>query len=129
MHLYRPTGIAELRLLCESGWRAWPPRLRDQPIFYPVTTFEYAEKIARDWNSTRSKPDNFGFVTMVEVSDAISAKYPIKDAGGRSHQELWVPSLELEEFNASIIGEIEVVAIYRDGEHQPDAKLDEVAPW
>ena len=118
-----------MRLVREAGWRAWPPRLPDQPIFYPVTTFEYAEKIARDWNSTRAKPDNFGFVTKFEVSDAISEKYPVEDAGGRSHQELWVPAEELEEFNACIVGEIEVVAIYRDGEHQSDAKLDEVAPW
>jgi len=116
-------------LVRAADWRAWPPRLPDQPIFYPVTTFEYAEKIARDWNSTRDNPDNLGFVTQFEVSDAISSKYPIEDAGGRSHQELWVPAEDLEAFNAGIVGKIEVIAIYQDGVHQPHAKLEEVAPW
>ena len=34
--LWRPTGPTELALVEGSGWRAWPPRLPDQPIFYPV---------------------------------------------------------------------------------------------
>src|SRR5205814_4300363 len=32
------------------------------------------------------------------------------------HQELWVPAEELEEFNANILGRIEVIAQYRGGE-------------
>lgn len=35
--LYRPTGPHELALVKASGYRKWPPRLQDQPIFYPVT--------------------------------------------------------------------------------------------
>jgi hypothetical protein len=34
--LFRPTGERELALIRESGWRAFPPRLPEQPIFYPV---------------------------------------------------------------------------------------------
>lgn len=34
--LWRPTGPQELALVEASGWRAWPPRLPDQPIFHPV---------------------------------------------------------------------------------------------
>ncbi|RMI36289.1 hypothetical protein EBO15_39090 [Actinomadura harenae] len=34
--LWRPTGPEELALVRESNWRAWPPRLPEQPIFYPV---------------------------------------------------------------------------------------------
>src|SRR5690349_12241959 len=46
--LWRPTGPAELKLVEESGWRAWPPRLPEQPIFYPVLNEDYAIRIARD---------------------------------------------------------------------------------
>lgn len=46
--LWRPVGPKELDLICLSGMRAFPPRLPEQPIFYPVTTEEYAIKIARD---------------------------------------------------------------------------------
>lgn len=115
MILYRPTGRKELDLVAQSDWAAWPPRLPDQPIFYPVTTFEYAEKIARDWNSVLSPPNNVGFVTQFEIDDATASKYPIQVAGGRAHEELWVPAEELDAFNEGIVGVIEVVAEYQDG--------------
>jgi hypothetical protein len=49
--LYRPVGRRELDLIRDSGMRAFPPRLPEQPIFYPVLTLEYARRIARDWNT------------------------------------------------------------------------------
>ena len=115
MILYRPTGAAELALVEQTGWRAWPPRLPEQPIFYPVLSFEYAEKIARDWNSTQSAPDNLGYVTRFEIEDDMVNRYPVQFAGGRAHQELWVPAEDLDTFNGGIVGLIEVVATYRDG--------------
>lgn len=36
MILYRPVGTKELNLIRESGYRAFPPRLPEQPVFYPV---------------------------------------------------------------------------------------------
>ena len=48
--LWRPVGPKELALIEASGMRAFPPRLPEQPIFYPVLTEDYAVKIARDWN-------------------------------------------------------------------------------
>ncbi len=57
MVLWRPTGPEELVALVEAaGWRAWPPRLPGQPIFYPVLSEEYATKIARDWNVPTPAP-------------------------------------------------------------------------
>jgi ADP-ribosylglycohydrolase len=38
--LYRPTGPRELALIEASGYRAFPPRLPEQPIFYPVLNEE-----------------------------------------------------------------------------------------
>ena len=52
--LYRPVGPAELKLVEDSGWTAFPPRLPEQPIFYPVENETYARQIARDWNVTSS---------------------------------------------------------------------------
>ncbi len=48
--LWRPVGPAELELIKQLNMRAFPPRLPEQPIFYPVLSEEYAVKIARDWN-------------------------------------------------------------------------------
>jgi hypothetical protein len=47
--LYRPGGPQELELIKQSDWSAFPPRLPEQPIFYPVLTEECARQIARDW--------------------------------------------------------------------------------
>ncbi|GHC57819.1 ADP-ribosylation/crystallin J1 [Neogemmobacter tilapiae] len=116
MILYRPTGQKELDLVSASGFKRWPPRLIDQPIFYPVTTFSYAEKIARDWNSILPAPNNFGYVLRFEINRETADRYSVQQAGGRDHEELWVPADELERFNDGILGVMEVVAIYRDGQ-------------
>ena len=49
--LWRPVGEAELQLIEASHWRAFPPRLPDQPIFYPVLNEDYAIQIARHGRS------------------------------------------------------------------------------
>jgi hypothetical protein len=112
MILYRPTGLRELELVAESGFRAWPPRLSDQPIFYPVLSVEYARKIARDWNAVDEFSGFVGFVTRFELEPTFARRYPAQIAAGRAHEELWVPAAELEEFNRHIIGGIEVIEAY-----------------
>lgn len=110
--LWHPTGLQELQLVAESGWRAWPPRLPDQPIFYPVLNFEYAEEIARDWNAKRNDPP-IGFVTEFVVRSDVATQYDIQVVGAQDqHQELWVPAESLNAFNAAIVGTIRVVSHY-----------------
>ena len=104
--LYRPVGPAELELIRESGWQAFPPRLPEQPIFYPVLNQEYAAQIARDWNV---KESGSGFVTRFNVDADYLERFPRQVVGGSVHEELWVPAGELDEFNAKIVGLIEVV--------------------
>ncbi|MBO9518705.1 MAG: hypothetical protein J7493_11615 [Porphyrobacter sp.] len=86
--------------------RAFPPRLPEQPIFYPVTTEEYAIKIARDWNVPAS---GSGFVTRFAVSRNYLDQYSVQDAGGKAHQEYWIPAEDMDAFNDAIVGPIEVV--------------------
>jgi hypothetical protein len=105
--LWRPVGPAELELMRESGMRRFPPRLPEQPIFYPVLSEDYAVKIARDWNVPAS---GSGFVTRFDVRREFLQKYSIQTAGGGAHQEYWIPAEDVAAFNAAIVGEIEVVA-------------------
>lgn len=108
--LHRPTGWHELRLVAESGWQAWPPRLPDQPIFYPVMNQAYAEEIARDWNAKRNDPP-VGFVTRFAVRSAFAQRYEIQVVGReKEHQELWIPAEEVDDLNANLVGQIEVIA-------------------
>lgn len=111
--LFRPVGAAELDLIRESGWRAFPPRLVHQPIFYPVLTETYAHEIARDWNTKDEASGYSGFVTRFHVRTSFVSRYPVQIAGARRHQELWVPADELPLFNENIVGLIEVIAKYR----------------
>jgi len=105
--LYRPVGAKELKLIEALAWRAFPPRLPEQSIFYPVLNEEYATEIARDWNA---KESGSGFVTRFRVSADYVRRFDVQTVGGSVHKELWVPAEELAEFNRNIIGVIEVIA-------------------
>jgi hypothetical protein len=110
--LFRPTGPAELALVKASGFKRWPPRLPDQPIFYPVTNERYAIQIARDWNV---KASGSGFVTRFHVRADFMRRYAVEKVGSSEHTEWWVPAEDLEALNDNIVGQIEVI-----GEFYPD---------
>jgi hypothetical protein len=104
--LYRPTGERELELIRQSGWTRFPPRLPEQPIFYPVLNEEYATMIARGWNT---KDGGVGYVLRFRVRTAFLAGYDIQTVGGAVCQEYWIPAEELDRFNDAIVGPIEVI--------------------
>jgi hypothetical protein len=110
--LYRPVGEKELALISASGFTTFPPRLPEQPFFYPVLNEAYAVKIARDWN-TRYNAERCGYVTRFGVSADFLARYEVKAVGGSEHQEYWILAEDLEQFNRNIVGRIEVIAEYR----------------
>ena len=110
MILFRPVGLEELCLVYEAAMRAFPPRLPDQPIFYPVLNEPYAQQIARDWN-TRSG-SRAGFVTRFEIDDTHAARFSRQVVGGREHEELWVPAEELPAFNAHLLAPIAVTGAF-----------------
>jgi hypothetical protein len=105
--LFRPVGEKELLLIRESGYRAFPPRLPEQPIFYPVTNEDYAAQIARDWNT---RDGGIGYVTRFRVLTAVLGRYQRRTVGSSMHEEYWIPAEELPAFNAALIAPIEVIA-------------------
>ncbi len=107
--LFRPVGQAELDLIAASGFRAFPPRLPEQPIFYPVLDEPYAVQIANDWNVRDPSSGFAGYVTRFRVRTEVATRYPARVVGASRHRELWVPAEELAKFNAAIVGPIEVV--------------------
>ena len=82
--LYRPTGPKELELVKANGYKSWPPRLPEQPIFYPVTNEEYAKEIATKWNIKQS---GVGYVTRFEVKKSFMDKYEVQQVGAEYHTE------------------------------------------
>lgn len=111
MILYRPVGTKELELIKQSGNLRFPPRLEEQPIFYPVLNEKYAVEIAAGWN-VKYNDDHRGYVTKFEVDDKYCKQFEIHTVGASYHEELWVPAEELENFNRHIIGEIQVILVF-----------------
>lgn len=116
--LYRPTGPREYALLQANGFSRWPPRLLEQPIFYPVTNARYAREIAMRWNI---KDSGAGYVTRFRVPKTVMDPYPVQKVGGAHHTEWWVPAEELDTLNDAIVGRIEVIGEYRDANETHDA--------
>ena len=113
MILYRPVGTDELKLIEKSEYKGFPPRLPEQPIFYPVLNREYAIEISKKWN-VKSTSDHKGYVLQFEVDDEYCSKFEIHTVGKTHHQEFWIPAEELEEFNQHIIGEIKVINVFSE---------------
>jgi hypothetical protein len=113
--LFRPTGGRELALIRDRGFRASPPRLPDQPFFYPVLNEVYATQIARDWST---KDGGTGYVLRFQVDVEFLARYMVRTAGASIHQEYWIPVGELDEFNGHIVGPIEMIAAYSAADTQ-----------
>jgi hypothetical protein len=104
--LYRPVGTKELALLKAGDFKRWPPRLPQQPIFYPVTNEEYAVEIASGWNV---KESGSGFVARFEVKREFIERYEIHQVGASHHKEWWIPAEDLETLNDNIVGIIEII--------------------
>jgi hypothetical protein len=111
--LFRPVGLKELALIRESGFSEFPPRLPEQPIFYPVTNQQYAEQIARDWNAKDAAAGYSGFVTRFQVRTAYLNQFATHVVGDAIHAEYWIPAEQLGEFNRNIVGKIAVVAEFK----------------
>lgn len=118
--LYRPVGPAELALIEASDWRSFPPRLPEQPIFYPVLNEDYARQIAERWNV---RDNGAGFVLRFRVDRDFLGRFPVQIVGGKLHEELWIPAEDLEEFNRHLVGPIEVVASFGEADHPDEHPL------
>lgn len=108
--LYRPVGQAEMDLIRASRFREFPPRLPEQPIFYPVLTEAYATQIARDWNTKDERSGFVGYVLRFQVRAEFLSRYDVHVVGSAAHREYWIPASDLARMNANIVGEIEIVS-------------------
>ena len=114
--LYRPVGENELAKIRQTGFTRFPPRLEEQPLFYPVLTQDYADAIARNWNSTDPKHNHVGFVTRFQIRNEFLSNYEIQTAADKSTLEYWIPAEDLDSFNDNIAGTIELIAEFRNGQ-------------
>lgn len=122
--LWRPTGPDEWALVVQSGHRAWPHRLAEQPIFSPVASEWYATKIAREWNVPHR---GVGYVTRFDVDAGWLSQFPVQQVGGRDVLEYWIPAERLADLNEHLVGAIQEMARYV-GPAAPEA-IDSFGAW
>lgn len=104
--LYRPVGPIELELIEKLDWKRFPPRLEEQPFFYPVTNIEYAKEISF-WNKNNY---GIGYILEFKILETYILKYKIRCVGIPGlHEEYWIPANELEDFNDNIIDDIKII--------------------
>ncbi len=108
--LYRPTVPEELALLQDSGFLKWPPRLPEQPLFYPVINEQHAIAITKAWIVQH---DGVGYVTKFEVSKEFMGRCKVHQPGMPSQNEWSVAAEDVEALNRSIVGRIEIVREFR----------------
>ena len=107
---FRPVNQAELDLIIAANWKAFPPRLVGQPIFYPVLNEVYANQISRDWNVPTY---GVGYVLKFEVKDDFLKNYEVQQVGLDHHLEFWILAEDLDAMNQHIIGSIELINTFR----------------
>jgi hypothetical protein len=108
--LYRPVGRAEFELIGASGFCRFPPRVPEQPFFYPVLNKGYATQIARDWNTKDESSGFVGYVLRFGVRNEFLTHYEVHTVGSSEHREYWIPAADLEKLNAK--GGRKAVVVY-----------------
>jgi hypothetical protein len=101
-----------LDLIAALRWEAFPPRLPEQPFFYPITNREYADHITLCWNVNAY---GAGYTLRFKVNENFLKKYSVQKVGADIHTEYWIPAEDLNEFNKNIIGHIEIIHAFKNG--------------
>lgn len=104
--LYKPVSQKELDLIKKSGWQAFPSEITEQPFFYPLMKEAYSAQILKECSAPAY---SVAYIMRFEIDVDFVSRYRIRNIGPNRHQELWVPTKELAEFNRHIVGPIEVV--------------------
>lgn len=122
--LYRPVGLKEMELIINTDYKAFPPRLYWQPIFYPVLNEAYAIQIAAEWNTKDQFSGYCGIVTAFDLNKEYFSKQEVQNVGSEIHNELWIPAEKLDVFNQNIMGSIRMAKVFfGDGFILPENKI------
>jgi hypothetical protein len=103
-------GQAEFNLIRDSAFQRFPPRLPEQPYFYPVLNVDYATQIAKEWNTKDPQSGYAGYVLRFQVDSEFLTQYAVHQVGDGTHLEYWILAADLAAFNEKIVGTIEVIA-------------------
>lgn len=108
--LWRSVGQSELDLVASLRWRAWPPRLPNQPIFSAAGDRRYAVQIGRERNVPA---EGVGYVVKFDVARSFLDRHQGYQGGPCDEREYRIPGDEVADLNAHLVGAITESADYR----------------
>lgn len=122
VRLYRPAGLPEMEAILAAHSRAFPPRAKSDPFFFPSPTPRYAEILAGDSYARNPEMGFAGFVVGFDVDAEYARGLEEQVMGSGEHRRLCVPSAAIGELNARIRGRIQIEASnYGEGYEGPRA--------
>lgn len=124
--LFRPVGMGELILINSENFTKFPSRLISQPFFYPVLDRDSAIQIAKHWNTNDEFSGYFGAVLEFQIPKYYFDKFEQHNVGGKNHNELWIPSEQLEEFNDNIKSKIKILDLYYGEKFNENRELKQI---
>jgi hypothetical protein len=105
--LYRPVGRDEMKQIAAAEFTVFPPLPDRSSLFYPEITEEHARRLAHDWNAAGAVE---GYVTKCAVNGGYFHDRFLSFVTNGPRREYAIPAAELGQFNANIVGRIEVIA-------------------
>ena len=116
--LYKSVGLPEWRLIVAEQRKRFHSRLLMKPIFYPSLSFDYACKLAKEWNAIDHLSEYVGLVVGFKVPPDFLDNYEKMLQGEYVPGDLWVTVAELYRMNQVIDGRISVYEVFYGSEYQ-----------
>lgn len=116
--LYKSIGLPEWRLIAAEGRKRFHPRLLTKPVFYPALGYEYACRLAKEWNAIDHMSEYVGIVAGFNVHPEFLRKYDEIMEGDYDPGSLWVSVDELYALNQAIIGRMNIYEVYYGEKYQ-----------
>ena len=111
MELYRPLSAEEYNAVAEKGFRGFPPRSAEQPLFAALLSQTGAKKIARHMRIEK-QAEHTAYVVSFLVDDAYIRQFPVQQDDEPDFRALWIPAEDVEILNQHLIGKIRIIERY-----------------
>ncbi len=107
--LYRPLSQEGIAYLLKSGFKAFNPDLGRQNFFYPLTSYHWARRLAREWS--RLSHAETGLAEF-RVPFSFIETFERFEFDGSGYSEYRVPQDQMQQLNAALIEDVQLLETY-----------------
>jgi len=107
--LYRPLSQAGIAYVLRSGYTAFNPQLGRQNFFYPLTSYHWARRLAREWS--RVSHEETGLAEF-RVPLSFIEQFERFEFDGSGYSEYRIPADQMILLNAALLEDIQILETY-----------------